>query len=241
VLGTIDVVADADDDEALAKVEFQLDGQNLAAVDAAGTSGTYSTAWATRQGSNGQHTLTAVAVDANDNRSPAAQITVTVDNPPPPEEPPPNEIPPAKPSPPTVKPPVSAPPKPLPPSANPAPALSRLKLAGAKLSFRLSEPAAVKVTFERRRPGRRGAARYARLRTKLTLIGKAGPNRATFNARRRGFRAGSYRLAAVATDSSGKRSATVRLGFKVVARPRAKHAALIDAALARLGPFGTLS
>ena len=242
VLGTIDVVAEADDDEALADVEFKLDGQNLGTVAAAGTSGTYSTEWATRNASNGPHTLTAVAVDANDNRSPAAQVTVTVDNPPPPEEPPPNEIPPTKPSPPTVKPPVVTPPKPPPPNA--APKVSRLKLAAGKLSFRLSETATVKVTFERKRPGRLvGAARYARLRTKLTLSGKAGANSATFNARKRGFRAGSYRLTAVATDSSGKRSASVRAGFRVVAlrRQRAQHAALIDGALARLGPFGTLS
>jgi hypothetical protein len=100
------------------------------------------------------------------------------------------------------------------------------------------------VSFERRRTGRpRRAIRYARLRTKLTLRGKVGPNGVTFNARRRGFKVGRYRLTAVATDPSGKRSASVRAGFRVVpVRPlRARRAALIDSALARLGPFGTLS
>ena len=240
ILGTIDVVAEADDDEALTEVEFKLDGQNLDVVDAAGTSGTYSTKWVTRNATNGTHTLTAVAVDANDNRSPTATITVTVDNPPPPPDPPPKETPSTKPTPPVVTPPAVTPPKP--PPVNAAPTLSRLKLAGGKLSFRLSETASVKVTFERKRPGRRvGAARYARLKTKLTLRGKAGANSTTFNARRRGFRAGSYRLTALARDSAGKRSAAVRASFRVVAlrRPRAQHAALIDGALARLGPFGT--
>lgn len=243
---TIDVVASAADDQAMAQVQFKLDGENLGQPQ---TSAPYTVRWATRNGAQGTHELTAVARDVADNSSQPAKVTVTVNNPPPPKEPPPVEVPKATQPPPRLAPPVAPPAAPVTPPRvqvppNAAPRIARLKLAGTRLSFRLSEAARVRVTFERRRPSRRGrATRYSRLRTSLTLRGRAGANSVRFDARRRGFRVGSYRLTALARDARGKRGPAARAGFRVVAvksSRRARRAALIDGAFGRLAPFAAL-
>ena len=101
----------------------------------------------------------------------------------------------------------------------------------------------MKLSFERRRPGRRGGAtRYARLSTKLTRRGKMGANAVFFNARRRGFRTGSYRLTVVATDVAGQRSAPAHARFRVVARSRPRAASSSFAgAITQLSLFARLS
>ncbi|MEA2330360.1 MAG: hypothetical protein QOH58_498 [Thermoleophilaceae bacterium] len=211
---TINVTASASDDEAVAGVQFKLDGENLGLED---TSAPYSVPWATRNSSNANHELTAVARDAADNTKTSAKVTVAVKNAPAPVEPPAIETPPAKVDPPTAGPPPTTPVAP----SNAAPAISRLKLSGTRISFRLSEAATVKLSFERK-----GSRRYTRLKTKLTLRGKAGANSAYFNARRRGLRAARYRLTALATDSAGKRSALARTSFRVARPARASLAGL---------------
>ena len=107
------------------------------------------------------------------------------------------------------------------PPANQAPAISQLKLTGTRISLRLSEPAKLRLSFERRRQNRNGTASWwVKLSTTIAVGGKSGTNRVSFNARRRGFAPGSYRLTVRATDSSGKRSAPVSLRFRVAARRR---------------------
>ena len=69
------------------------------------------------------------------------------------------------------------------------------------------------LAFERRARGRK--VRYSRLGTTLTRKGRTGANSVYFNARKRGFRAGQYRVIARARDATGKRSATVKAGFRV--------------------------
>jgi hypothetical protein len=133
---------------------------------------------------------------------------------PPPPDPPVPQPPPAAPGPP----PATWPPTATLPAPNRAPIVSRLRLAGTRIRFNLSERATVSLSFERLRSGRR--TRRARLRTRLTHRGVTGANAIRFDARARGFPAGTYRLTARATDPSGRRSAPVRATFRVGPRGR---------------------
>ena len=85
VSGTINVTANASDNQGVAGVQFQLDGANLGAED---TAAPYSISWNTTTASNGSHTLTAVARDAAGNRTTSSPVTVTVSNTAPPPPPP---------------------------------------------------------------------------------------------------------------------------------------------------------
>ena len=82
VSGNVTVNASAQDDVAVAGVQFRLDGQDLGAED---TSAPYSFAWNTAAAPNGAHTLAAVARDASGNRTTSASVTVTVQNQPAPQ------------------------------------------------------------------------------------------------------------------------------------------------------------
>ncbi|MGZ8481970.1 MAG: hypothetical protein ACXWWO_05890, partial [Candidatus Limnocylindria bacterium] len=90
---------------------------------------------------------------------------------------------------------------------------------------------------------RRGrASRWVDLRTKMTVKGRPGPNTISFNARRRGFAPGRYRLTVRATDLSGKRSSPSSVRFQVASRSRshAKFAAF-SGAIGGLSVFTRLS
>ncbi|MGH8746240.1 MAG: Ig-like domain-containing protein, partial [Burkholderiales bacterium] len=80
VSGSISVTASAADNVGVAGVQFQLDGANLGAQDAAAP---YSMSWNTTAASNGSHTLTAVARDAAGNATTSAPVSVVVSNAPP--------------------------------------------------------------------------------------------------------------------------------------------------------------
>jgi PKD domain len=85
---------------------------------------------------------------------------------------------------------------------------------GSTLRFRLSEPARVRIGFERRRKGQ-----YARLRSKpLKRRGKKGGNRVRFAGKLGGARLapGRYRATLVATDTGGLTSKTKFARFTVV-------------------------
>jgi Big-like domain-containing protein/carbohydrate esterase-like protein len=86
ISGTINVTANASDNQGVAGVQFQLDGVNGGAED--GTA-PYSVTWDTTATPNGTHTLTAVARDAAGNRTTSSPVTVTVSNNAPPPPPPP--------------------------------------------------------------------------------------------------------------------------------------------------------
>ena len=77
VSGLVVVSANAADNVGVAGVQFKLDGQNLGAEV---TSAPYSVFWNTATGTNGTHTLTAVARDAANNTTPSSTVTVTVQN-----------------------------------------------------------------------------------------------------------------------------------------------------------------
>jgi hypothetical protein len=85
---------------------------------------------------------------------------------------------------------------------------------GSNLRFRLSEPARVKIEFERRR--RNGnKTQYVRLRLKsIKRKGKRGGNRVRFSGR--GLAPGRYRAALVATDTGGLKSKTKYARFTVL-------------------------
>ncbi|MEN8041489.1 MAG: S8 family serine peptidase, partial [Actinomycetota bacterium] len=76
VVGSITVTADASDDVAVASVEFFVDGLSIG-ID---TTEPYASTWDTASGSNGSHTVSAVASDPTGNSS-SDQASVTVDNP----------------------------------------------------------------------------------------------------------------------------------------------------------------
>ncbi len=75
VSGTITVSATATDNNAVAGVQFKLDGANLSSED---TSSPYSISWNTTTASSGSHTLTAVARDNVGNTTTSAGIAVTI-------------------------------------------------------------------------------------------------------------------------------------------------------------------
>ena len=75
--GTVAVTAAAFDDVAVATVQFRLDGADLGPPDNAAP---YTAAWATAVSSEGGHSLTALAWDADGNASTSAAVSVTVDN-----------------------------------------------------------------------------------------------------------------------------------------------------------------
>jgi hypothetical protein len=98
---------------------------------------------------------------------------------------------------------------PAPPAAAPAPAkpvVSRLKVAGAVVSFRLSEAATVRLRFTHRA-----------VTTRLRRAGRRGVNRIRLRGKLR--RPGAYRLTVVAVDRAGARSRPATARF-TVAGPR---------------------
>ena len=77
VAGAVAVNATAADNIAVVGVQFKLDGVNLGAED---TASPYTVSWNTTGGSNGSHSLTAVARDGAGNTTTSAAVTVTVNN-----------------------------------------------------------------------------------------------------------------------------------------------------------------
>ena len=78
VSGTaVTVAATASNNVGVAGVQFKLDGANLGAED---TTAPYSVAWNSTTATNGSHTLTEVARDAEGNMATSAVVTVTVNN-----------------------------------------------------------------------------------------------------------------------------------------------------------------
>lgn len=75
--GPVTVTANASDNQDVAEVQFQVDGQNIGAAD---TTTPYSTTWNTGQQTNGAHTVTAIARDAAGNSAVSAGVPVTLSN-----------------------------------------------------------------------------------------------------------------------------------------------------------------
>jgi hypothetical protein len=88
---------------------------------------------------------------------------------------------------------------------------------GTSLFYRLSEPATVAVTAQRRRVDRRGRVTWRSLVPRGTLHGKVGANVATFTGRVAGHRlhAGRYRLRLQAVDGAGNRSLAKTVAFTI--------------------------
>ena len=74
--GTVTLQASASAGLALAGVQFSLDGVNLGSLV---TTVPYAVSWDTTLGTNGSHTITAVAQDSGGNKA-SASVTVTVTN-----------------------------------------------------------------------------------------------------------------------------------------------------------------
>ncbi|HEY7310523.1 MAG TPA: Ig-like domain-containing protein [Gemmataceae bacterium] len=74
---SVPVSANASDNVAVSKVQFQLDGANLGAAI---TSAPYQITWDSTGVKNGSHTLTAIATDTSGNSTTATAINVTVNN-----------------------------------------------------------------------------------------------------------------------------------------------------------------
>ena len=115
------------------------------------------------------------------------------------------------------------------PPPDPAPVLSRFRLVpsrflvarrprasvrrrgGTQIRFRLSEPARVKLTVQRRRHGH--WVRSGR----FSVQGKAGVNRRRWagRLRRKALKPGRYRMLATASDTAGQKSARARARFRI--------------------------
>jgi hypothetical protein len=85
VSGSVNITASANDNVAVASVQYQLDNVNLGPVL---TTAPYTFAWNTAGVSNGSHSLTAVAVDTSGNKGVSAAVVVNVGNTAPPPPPP---------------------------------------------------------------------------------------------------------------------------------------------------------
>ncbi|MBI2120227.1 MAG: fibronectin type III domain-containing protein, partial [Parcubacteria group bacterium] len=77
VSGTITVTATASDNVGVAGVQFKIDGINLGSED---TTSPYSASWNTAAGTNGFHTVAAVARDTAGNVTTSSGVRVTVSN-----------------------------------------------------------------------------------------------------------------------------------------------------------------
>ena len=93
--------------------------------------------------------------------------------------------------------------------------------AGARVRFRLSQPAWMNFRVQRcvpsRRRGRRVCVRFATLPGSFTVLGRAGANAVRFDGRlaNRRLGRGSYRLVARAHGTAGARVVTRAAGFRV--------------------------
>ncbi|MEO8521924.1 MAG: Ig-like domain-containing protein, partial [Acidobacteriota bacterium] len=81
--GAVNVTVDASDDVGISAVELLVDG--TVAATSSSSASPFAIAWDSRLAPNGAHTLTARASDSGGNRTISAAVTVTVDNPPPPD------------------------------------------------------------------------------------------------------------------------------------------------------------
>jgi hypothetical protein len=238
VTGVATIAANASDPSGVSQVQFRVDGVNVGAPD---STAPYAIQWGSINVPNGSHTLTAVARDSLGNQRTSAGVGVTVNNQ---DGVPVDALPPkTTPTPPGTTPPGGTSGGTAPGGSNPnapnlAPALSKLKLSPArfrvgartKISFRLSEPAKVVLTFDRKLSGRRvrgrcvkasksarpNCTRYARVPAKLTVNGKAGSNSISFRgrlSRTRALAVGRYRLTLQASDPTGRKSAPARASF----------------------------
>jgi hypothetical protein len=88
---------------------------------------------------------------------------------------------------------------------------------GTRISYALSEAAAIRVQVQQAVPGGR-AGRYRTLRGRLAVHGQVGTNRFRFTGRLRGrkLRPGRYRLRCVATDQAGNTSRRKYTRFRIV-------------------------
>lgn len=77
VSGTVDILATASDDKAVANVQFKLNGANLGAAD---TVAPYAYSWSTTALTNGTYTLSAVATDNEGISTASNGVQVTVSN-----------------------------------------------------------------------------------------------------------------------------------------------------------------
>ena len=77
ISGRIDLTANASDNDAVAGVQFRIDGSNVGAED---TTSPYSLSWDSSSATNGPHTITAVARDATGNSATSTGVPVTVSN-----------------------------------------------------------------------------------------------------------------------------------------------------------------
>jgi beta-glucosidase len=77
VSGSVNISANASDNVAVGSVQFRVDGQNISGPD---TTAPYGVTWDTASVSNGQHQLTALAVDTSGNQATSVAVTVTVSN-----------------------------------------------------------------------------------------------------------------------------------------------------------------
>ena len=112
---------------------------------------------------------------------------------------------------------------------------------GTTISFSLSEASKVKLSFESIKKGRKvgkkcrkptaknrkrkACKRYVKVKTAVSLTGKAGTNKVAFQGRltrRKSLRPGRYRLTVTATGASGKASKPVRKNFRLLAAARRK-------------------
>jgi len=78
VLGTVQLTASATDSSGVASVQFKIDGANLGSPV---TTPPYQTSWNTTGFANGNHTITAVALNTNNVSSTSTAVSVTVNNP----------------------------------------------------------------------------------------------------------------------------------------------------------------
>jgi len=77
--GTVSVMASATDNQAMAGVQFLLDGNSLG-LEVTGSGPTFTLLWDTTTAGNGPHVLSAIARDTSSNTAPATGVSLIVSN-----------------------------------------------------------------------------------------------------------------------------------------------------------------
>lgn len=122
------------------------------------------------------------------------------------------------------------------PCDNTAPGVTGLKVAGGKISYKLSEAATVKFKLEKKLPGRKvgrkcvkqtpqnktkkRCPRFKKIGAEFTGPGAPGPNKATLPNGKK-LKPGTYRVTMTATDAAGN-TATKTVRFTIVKKKKKK-------------------
>lgn len=185
VSGTVNIQAQASDDEGVAQVQFEIDGSPLGSPD---RSAPYALSWNTKSVADGVYSITATATDDAGNQRRSTAVSVQVKNAQPSTTPPP--------------------PQPTPPGTDQQAPVARIVTPGSNETFSEQMNVVVNASDDR------GVA-YVRVMVDGRTITRLyqAPYQTSIDVS--GLSVGAHSLRAFAEDTSGKRSRVHSITFRV--------------------------